>query len=40
MTNTIPTNIVDEMKTAYGDYAMAVIVGRAIPNQTTLLNQS
>jgi len=32
MTNTIPTNIVDEMKQAYGDYAMAVLIGRAIPD--------
>jgi DNA gyrase subunit A len=30
--NIIPVNIVDEMKTAYGDYALAVIIGRAIPD--------
>ena len=28
----IPVNVVDEMKQAYGDYALAVIIGRAIPN--------
>ena len=27
-----PTNIEDEMKTSYIDYAMSVIVGRAIPD--------
>ena len=27
-----PINVVDEMKQAYGDYALAVIVGRAIPD--------
>src|SRR5437868_6216744 len=27
-----PTNIQDEMKTSYIDYAMSVIVGRAIPD--------
>ena len=25
-------NLVEEMKTAYGDYAMAVLIGRAIPD--------
>ncbi len=30
--NTTSVNIVDEMKTAYGDYALAVLVGRAIPD--------
>ena len=30
--NIIPVNVVDEMKQAYGDYALAVIIGRAIPN--------
>lgn len=30
--NITTANIVDEMKSAYGDYAMAVIVGRAIPD--------
>ncbi|MCG3205153.1 MAG: DNA gyrase subunit A [Elusimicrobia bacterium] len=29
---TAPTNIEDEMKTSYIDYAMSVIVGRAIPD--------
>jgi len=29
---TIPYNIVDEMKTSYLDYAMSVIVGRALPD--------
>jgi DNA gyrase subunit A len=28
----LPVNVVDEMKQAYGDYAMAVIIGRAIPD--------
>lgn len=28
----IPINLVSEMKTAYGDYALAVLVGRAIPD--------
>ena len=28
----IEVNLVDEMKQAYGDYALAVIIGRAIPN--------
>lgn len=28
----IPVSIVDEMKTAYGDYAVSVIVGRALPD--------
>ena len=30
--NTISVNVVDEMKTAYGDYALAVLIGRAIPD--------
>lgn len=30
--NIIPVNLVDEMKTAYLDYSMAVIVGRALPD--------
>jgi DNA gyrase subunit A len=30
--NTFNVDVVDEMKQAYGDYAMAVIIGRAIPN--------
>lgn len=32
MTDIISTNITDEMKQAYGDYAMAVLIGRAIPD--------
>ena len=32
MTDIVPVNVVDEMKEAYGSYAMAVIIGRAIPN--------
>jgi len=28
----IPTNIVDEMRHSYIDYAMSVIVGRALPD--------
>jgi len=28
----VPVSVVDEMKQAYGDYALAVIVGRAIPD--------
>jgi DNA gyrase subunit A len=31
-TNTTPVSLVQEMKTAYGDYAMAVLIGRAIPD--------
>ena len=31
-TNIIPRNIEDEMKTSYIDYAMSVIVGRALPD--------
>jgi len=30
--NTINVSVVDEMKQAYGSYAMAVIIGRAIPD--------
>lgn len=30
--NITPVNLVDEMKTAYLDYSMAVLVGRAIPD--------
>ena len=30
--NLIPTNIEDEMKRSYLDYAMSVIVGRALPD--------
>ena len=30
--NTVSVSVVDEMKQAYGDYALAVIVGRAIPD--------
>jgi DNA gyrase subunit A len=30
--NRIPTNIVDEMRSSYIDYAMSVIVGRALPD--------
>ena len=29
---TIPVNLEDEMKTSYLDYAMSVIVGRALPD--------
>ena len=32
MKDIVNVNIVDEMKQAYGDYALAVIVGRAIPD--------
>ena len=32
MENRIPTNIVDEMESSYIDYAMSVIVGRALPD--------
>ena len=32
MKDIINVNVVDEMKQAYGDYALAVIVGRAIPD--------
>ena len=32
MTNIQSVNVVTEMKSAYGDYAMAVLLGRAIPN--------
>ena len=31
-TNIVPRNIEDEMKTSYIDYAMSVIVGRALPD--------
>ena len=30
--NTIPVNIEDEMRGSYMDYAMSVIVGRALPD--------
>ena len=30
--NITPVSVVDEMKEAYGEYALAVIVGRAIPD--------
>src|SRR5689334_946809 len=30
--NVLPLNIEDEMKTSYIDYAMSVIVGRALPD--------
>ena len=30
--NLVPTNIEDEMKRSYLDYAMSVIVGRALPD--------
>jgi DNA gyrase subunit A len=32
MNNTIPTNVVDQMKGDYLDYSMAVLLGRAIPD--------
>ena len=28
----IPTNIADEMRQSYMDYAMSVIIGRAVPD--------
>ena len=28
----IPVNIIDEMRTSYLDYAMSVIIGRALPD--------
>ena len=31
-TNTIPVNIEDEMRGSYLDYAMSVIIGRALPD--------
>jgi len=31
-TNTVAVNIEDEMKGSYLDYAMSVIIGRAIPD--------
>ena len=31
-TNKIPVNIEDEMKRSYMDYAMSVIIGRALPD--------
>ena len=31
-TNRIPTNIADEMRQSYMDYAMSVIIGRALPD--------
>ena len=30
--NRIPTNIADEMRQSYMDYAMSVIIGRALPD--------
>ena len=30
--HTIPVNIEDEMKKSYTDYAMSVIIGRALPD--------
>ena len=30
--NRIPVNIEDEMKRSYMDYAMSVIIGRALPD--------
>ncbi|MCH7584789.1 MAG: hypothetical protein IH941_06475, partial [Acidobacteria bacterium] len=30
--STVPVNIEDEMKQSYMDYAMSVIVGRALPD--------
>ena len=30
--NITPVNLVDEMKTAYLDYSIAVLIGRAIPD--------
>ena len=30
--NKIPTNIADEMRQSYMDYAMSVIIGRALPD--------
>ena len=38
--NKIPVYIEDEMKTAYLDYAMSVIVGRALDRKSTRLNSS
>ena len=32
MSDIVDVNVVDEMKQAYGDYALAVLVGRAIPD--------
>ena len=32
---TISVDVVEEMGTAYTEYAMAVIIGRAIPNLMT-----
>ena len=31
-TNRIPVNIEDEMRRSYMDYAMSVIIGRALPD--------
>ncbi len=33
-----PVNIEEQMKTAYIDYSMSVIVGRALPDVGTVLN--
>ena len=30
--NRVPVNIEDEMKRSYMDYAMSVIIGRALPD--------
>ena len=30
--NRTPTNIADEMRQSYMDYAMSVIIGRALPD--------
>ena len=32
VTNRVPVNIEDEMKRSYMDYAMSVIIGRALPD--------
>jgi DNA gyrase subunit A len=34
----IPVNIDEQMKTAYIDYSMSVIVGRALPMYETVLS--
>ena len=36
--NILPINIVDEMKTSYIDYAMSVIVSRALPDVLSLIH--
>jgi DNA gyrase subunit A len=35
MTVRIPVNIEDEMRQSYMDYAMSVIIGRALPDAAT-----